>query len=294
MFDIIFLKDDEEKELEDTLQLIGVLYEKEGFVETLSTEVIRGIIAFLASKRKRFDIVKRLFELKSTSKIKKLAYLIQFYPNTHDKTQEILSILTEEKDNDSFKKELRNYRHYDGNSLLDLSCGRSTNKKNETFTIYFELNSMENFDLIMDYYEMETNNIDPKPQVVSALMHRGMDLRDMHMLDFNCEECLQLVLFDEKTPGKIRPYVDSIINKKGINDGCTALHKAAQRGNQKSVRNLLKAGANFGTTNDFGQSCISQIDPEILESFLNNQCIKVDSRKNHIDDKDFKLIFDYR
>ena len=67
-----------------------------------------------------------------------------------------------------------------------------------------------------------------------------------------------------------------------------------QRGNQKSVLNLLKAGANFGTTNDFGQSCISQIDPEILETFLNNQCIKVDSRKNHIDDKDFKLIFDYR
>ena len=293
MTKLYLFKDDEEKEFEETLQLIGVLYEKEDFVETISTEVVRGIIAYLASKKQRFDIVKRLFELKSTSKIKKLAYLIQFYPNTHDKTQQILSILTEEKDNDSFKEDLRNYRHYDGNSLLDLSCGRSANQKMESSTIYFKLDTMENFELIMDYYEMERDSIDPKPVVVSALTNRGMDLRDMHMLDFNCEVCLQLVLFDERT-GKIRPYVDSIINKKGMNDGCTALHKAAQRGNQKSVLNLLKAGANFGTTNDFGQSCISQIDPETLETFLNNQCIKVDSRKNHIDDKDFKLIFDYR
>ena len=155
---------------------------------------------------------------------------------------------------DADLSDLKKYKNY-GNSYLDLCCGISK----------------------------------PKPEVVEILLNKGMNVQDMRHLFIDNVECLRLVLFDKT---EVRPHVKSIINQKDPFDGCTALHKAAQRRCQKSVKYLLQAGANFGTTNHLGESCISQIDPVTLENFLDEHCIKTNEKP--LNEKDFKLTFDYR
>ena len=150
--------------------------------------------------------------------------------------------------------DLKKYKNY-GNSFLDLCCGISK----------------------------------PKPEVAEILINKGMNVQDMRHLFIDNVECLRLVLFDKT---EVRPHVKSIINQKDPFDGCTALHKAAQRRCQRSVKYLLEAGANFGTTNHLGESCISQIDPVTLEKFLDEHCIKTNNKP--LNEKDFKLTFDYR
>ena len=154
---------------------------------------------------------------------------------------------------------------------------------NEIEDIYKLKNYMNYGNTLLDW-SCRTSKI----AIVETLIDRGMNLKDMHSFTFESPECLQLVLFNK---GAVRPHVDSIINKKD-SYGYTSLHKAAQRRCKRSVQYLLEAGANFGTVNDLGESCISQIDPETLEAFLTEKCIKTNNEP--LGHKRFELTFDYR
>ena len=209
--------------------------------------------AALASKKSRFDIVMLLFNyVKWKRPLHKIVYLIRYCPNEDYYNEIIESALEEVED-----QELKDYR-YMNLSVLDLSYG------------------VAKF---------------PKPYIVEILFNRGMNLQDMHTeqgLMIDDPECLRIVLFNK---GEIRKGVKSVINKKD-EFGCTALHRAAQRRCQKSVQYLLEADANFGTTNNLDESCISQIDPELLEEFFNVNCIKTNNKS--LNDKELILTFDYR
>ena len=206
-----------------------------------------------AFEKSQFDIVMLLFKyVKWTKPVHKVVYLIRYCPNNDYYNKLIESELVEVK-----CQELKEYR-YMNLSLLDLSYG------------------VTKF---------------PKPYIVEILFNRGMDLPDIHTeqgLMIDDPECLKTVLFNK---GKVRPGIKSIINKKD-EFGYTALHRAAQRRCKKSVQYLLRAEANFGTTNNLGESCISQINPELLEEFFNNNCIKTNNKS--MNDEELTITFDYR
>ena len=190
----------------------------------------------------------------------KMAFLMKYFPNDDTTVSQIKTILMDIDDS----KELKSFKESGMYSLLDLSCTAF-----HTGSLYGSLS---------------------KPKVVEELLKKGMDLQDMHIFyEVQSPECLGLLLFDN---GKIRLHVEKIINQKDPFTGCTALHKAAQRRCNNSVQYLLEAGANFGTTNDLGESCVSQIDPMILENFLNDQCISTNHKS--INDKNLELTFNYR
>ena len=281
------------KKIEDTLNKIGDKYSDKDVMIFPWIRIMRSGLASMASQKSRFDIVDMLFDYESTTALDKLDYLIRYFPNDDVTVQKIESILAELDD-----KVIKEYRHKDDrNSFLDLSCGKSPNIKTELDKLYDDTirkntsSAFKDFDF-SDVYQMLWKESIPKPEIVKILISRGMGMEDMFMLDFDSPECLHLVLFENH---QVRAHVESIINKKDPYNGYTALHKAAQRRCQESVRYLLKAGASFGTVNDFGESCISQIDPKILEKFLDDDCIKTNSETNILnDDKDFELIFDYR
>ena len=190
----------------------------------------------------------------------KMAFLMKYFPNDDTTVSQIKSILTDVDDS----KALKSFKESGMYSLLDLSCTAF-----HTGSLYGSLS---------------------KPKVVEELLNKGMDLQDMHIFyEVSSPECLRILLFDN---GKIRLHVEKVINQKDPFTGCTALHKAAQRRCNDSVQYLLEAGANFGTTNDLGESCVSQIDPMILEKFLNDHCISTNHKS--INDKNLELTFNYR
>jgi hypothetical protein len=58
------------------------------------------------------------------------------------------------------------------------------------------------------------------------------------------------------------------------------------------VRSLLELGANIGMKNHWDEVPISNIQPETMEEFLNESCLKFDPKKDVNHDK-FEITFDY-
>ena len=90
------------------------------------------------------------------------------------------------------------------------------------------------------------------------------------------------MIFDPEFEEQIKPILN-------IRDYCghTPLHLAAKKWPkvpQKTVKYLLEAGANFGTFDKSGESCISKINPQTFKEYLNTKCVG---------DEDV-VIFDYR
>ena len=146
-----------------------------------------------------------------------------------------------------------------------------------------------------------------KIEEVKALLNKGMDITDSlshnHQNGKNgsiLHHCLKFSktydpeIFKDK---EVQKVIKSIINAED-SFGYTALHLAARKRCQKTVRYFLEVGANFGTKNDQGESCISQLDPATLEEFLNEYCINGDWKnkddQKDINHKDFEITFDYK
>ena len=229
------------------------LAEKSNFWSMLHSHYNLWTWADWAFEKSRFDIVMLLFQyVKWTKQVHKVVYLIRYCPNDDYYNKLIESELVQLN-----CQELKEYT-WMNLSLLDLCYGKTKF---------------------------------PKPYIVEILFNKGMDLTDIHTeqgLMIDDPECLKAVFFSK---GKVRPGIKYVINKKD-EFGYTALHRAAQKRCKKSVQFLLEAGANFGTTNNLDESCISQINPEQLEEFFNNNCIK--SNNKSMNDEELTFTFDYR
>ena len=223
-----------------------------------------------------------------------MAYLIRYYPNDNETIQNILSKIRDIKKFPEGVRLLKFYKDYDGNTLLDLSCGKLPHAKKCFIDLVYDrcYVQLEEINGLFDYKNWMYGKVPiPKIQIVEELLNCGLDVDHLERLEFKDPDILKLILF--KGPS-IRPQIESIINKKDWMGGYTALHRAALRGCQKSVSLLLQAGANFGTVNDIGESCISEIDPKTLEKFMNN-CIHNQSENKSLNSgADFKMVFDYR
>lgn len=101
----------------------------------------------------------------------------------------------------------------------------------------------------------------------------------------NSLECLQHILWNADLDVNIR----KIVNKRDILEN-TALHYAAQSWPQEIVRRLLELGANIGMKNHWDETPIEKIHPHVLESFLDEECIKATGDVNH---ENFEMTFDY-
>lgn len=98
-------------------------------------------------------------------------------------------------------------------------------------------------------------------------------------------ECLTFLLKNEQVLGDLQ----EVINKRDIL-GNTALHYATQKWPQEVSRQLLENGANIGMKNHWNETPIEKIQPDTLESFLNEYCIKSNGDVNH---ENFEIIFNY-
>ena len=278
------------------LQSIGDKYGQVHFKKYPWITILRDILASMASVIKcRYDIVEMLFDFESTTKLVELAYLIRYYPNDNESNEKILSIIRDINRYPEGTSVLKSFKDFDGNTLLDLSCGKSPHVK-KSFIGLVDLKCkhlLDKFEGMFDWigWIYEKAPI-PKIQIVQELLNCGLGIDHLERLEFNDPDILKLVLFNSHS--HVRPNVTSIINKKDWLEGYTALHKAALNGCLKSVNLLLQAGANFGTVNNYGESCVSEIDPKTLEKFMNfcidNRC----ENKSVNSYGDFEMIFDFR
>ena len=99
--------------------------------------------------------------------------------------------------------------------------------------------------------------------------------------------CLDLLLVEFKS--LTETDLTKIINKRDL-EGNSALHYATQNWSQSVVTSLLEYGANIGLKNNWDETPISKINPDIMEDFLDNFCLH---SKNDVHQEDFELEFNY-
>eukprot|EP00090_Calanus_glacialis_P022890 TRINITY_DN35239_c0_g1_i2.p1 TRINITY_DN35239_c0_g1~~TRINITY_DN35239_c0_g1_i2.p1 ORF type:complete len:1056 (-),score=229.38 TRINITY_DN35239_c0_g1_i2:74-3241(-) len=101
-------------------------------------------------------------------------------------------------------------------------------------------------------------------------------------------KCLDILLNDNDE--EFQKEVKSIINKSDIN-GNTALHYSTEMWPTFITRSLLQNGANIGIKNSWGEIPISRIPPDVMESFLNEDCLKGNNKD--IFHKELEITFKY-
>eukprot|EP00092_Neocalanus_flemingeri_P034714 GFUD01037775.1.p1 GENE.GFUD01037775.1~~GFUD01037775.1.p1 ORF type:complete len:1056 (+),score=250.31 GFUD01037775.1:1102-4269(+) len=101
-------------------------------------------------------------------------------------------------------------------------------------------------------------------------------------------KCLDILLNDNDE--EFQEDIRNIINKSDIN-GNTALHYATEKWPTFITRSLLQNGANIGIKNCWGEIPISRIPPDVMESFLNEDCLKGNDKD--IFHKELEITFKY-
>jgi len=101
-------------------------------------------------------------------------------------------------------------------------------------------------------------------------------------------KCLDVLLND--TDEEFKEEIRKIVNKSDVN-GNTALHYATEKWPNFITRSLLQNGANIGIKNIWDEIPISRIAPDVMESFLNEDCLK--SNNKDIFHKELEITFKY-
>lgn len=101
-------------------------------------------------------------------------------------------------------------------------------------------------------------------------------------------KCLDILLND--TDEDFQEEIRNIINKSDVN-GNTALHYATEKWPSFITRSLLQNGANIGIKNSWGEIPVSRISPDLMESFLNEDCL-IGNNKD-IFHKELEITFKY-
>jgi len=101
-------------------------------------------------------------------------------------------------------------------------------------------------------------------------------------------KCLDILLNDNDE--EFQEEVRKIINKSDVN-GNTALHYSTEKWPTFITRSLLQNGANIGIKNSWDEIPISRIPPDVMESFLNEDCLK--SNNKDIFHKELEITFKY-
>ena len=101
-------------------------------------------------------------------------------------------------------------------------------------------------------------------------------------------KCLDLILNESNEDFKKK--VKGIINRKDVNGNC-ALHYSTEKWPYYITRALLQNGANIGIKNDWGEIPISRIPPQVMETFLDEDCLL--SNGKDVFHKELEVTFKY-
>lgn len=101
-------------------------------------------------------------------------------------------------------------------------------------------------------------------------------------------KCLDILL--NTNDDDFKEEIKNIINKSDVN-GNTALHYSTEKWPTYITRSLLQHGANIGIKNSWGEIPITRIPPDVLDSFLSEDCLL--SNHKDIFNKELEITFKY-
>ena len=126
-----------------------------------------------------------------------------------------------------------------------------------------------------------------KDDTKESVLHIVLKMKSKFADKSSYEKCLDELLNPKHT--STYDQMRRIINKTD-QLGNTALHYATQKWPQDTVRRLLELGANIGIKNHWREIPVTNIRPDVLESFLSEFCLTGDGDVNH---EDFSMTFRY-
>lgn len=133
----------------------------------------------------------------------------------------------------------------------------------------------------------KTNFTVTKPGTKETVLHLILRMQSSTTVRTDYQKCLDELL-DARNP-QVFIQMKKIINKKDDLSN-TALHYGTQKWSQNTVRKLLEMGANIGMKNHWQEIPVSKIQPDTMESFLNEHCLVSEGDIVH---EDFSLTFKY-